>query len=134
MKFIPIALTLLAAGCAAAVTEPSDPAETVVAVGQTGTVPPVSVQLDRIEADSRCPRDVVCIWAGSVTARIVVRVGALTTPVTLTTTSLNSPIDSTRAIVGGYTIRIADVKPERLSRDSIRAADYRLTFRIVPTP
>lgn len=82
-----------ATGCAtvdtAVVAEPG--AEFNLALGQTATLSGTAYRLtfNRVAEDSRCPTDVVCVWAGDAkieliisrsTAPAVIRIASLTPP------------------------------------------------------
>ena len=64
-----LALLLLASACSHAPTTPSAPigAPFRIGVGQTVRLQSASVELgfDEVLEDSRCPADVVCVWAGT---------------------------------------------------------------------
>ena len=72
------ALTLAACSSARLPTEPvvysqSEAADSVrIRVGQTIVVGDIRVRFDAVEADSRCPSDVVCVWAGDAVASMTV--------------------------------------------------------------
>lgn len=78
LTFITIGLTLAACSSAMVPTEPvvysqSEAADSVrIRVGQTIVVGGIRVRFDAVESDSRCPMDVVCIWAGDAVANLVV--------------------------------------------------------------
>jgi hypothetical protein len=120
-------IAITAVGCVAHATSPSDPSQstTTLAVGARGTASGVGIQLIAIDEDSRCPADAVCVWAGNVKARVIVRVGTADTPVTL-----NTVLQPTTADVSGYRVRIVDVLPLRKSGAAIPPDDYRVTFRV----
>jgi len=64
-----LALLLLASACSHAPTTPSAPIGTPfrIGVGQTVRLQSAGVELgfDEVLEDSRCPADVVCVWAGT---------------------------------------------------------------------
>ena len=64
------AAVLLAGACSHAPTTPSVPIGTPfrISVGHSVRVAGVTLGLDEVTEDSRCPADVVCVWAG--TARL----------------------------------------------------------------
>jgi hypothetical protein len=67
--------------------------------------------------DSRCPSDVVCIWAGKVDVKIKVE-----SPVagTITLSTYDNPVDT----VGNYSFKIIDVSPYPISTKTIKLEDY----------
>jgi hypothetical protein len=131
---IPSALLAMASamtlsGCASGVVAPADPNEVTLAVGTRGTANGINVGLVAIDEDSRCPEDVVCVWAGSVKARASLRIGAADTPVTL-----NSGLEPFSADVGTYRVRIVEVLPHRKTGSAIPSDAYRVTLRVDRIP
>ncbi len=116
-------------GCASATVEPSDPSETTLAIGERGSAAGVSIELVSVDEDSRCPEDVVCVWAGNVKARAIVRIGTTDTAVTL-----NTGLEPYTVDVGVNRVRIAQVLPRRRSGAAIPRGDYRVTLRVDPIP
>lgn len=116
-------------GCASATVEPSNPGETTLAIGERASVAGISLELVAIEEDSRCPDDVVCIWAGNVKARAIVRIGTNDTAVTLNTGLAPYTVD-----VGVNRLRIVQVLPRRTNGAAIPRGDYRVTLRVDPIP
>jgi len=74
--------------------------------------------------DSRCPSDVVCIWAGKTDVKIEVE-----SPVTgtITLSTYNNPVDT----VGNFSFKIIDVLPYPISTKTIQLKDYQVTLKIV---
>ena len=104
-----IALALLLAGCAATAPAPAGstppPAArgaTLATFDQNVRVGGVSVRPIRVVEDSRCPRDVLCVWA--VRLRLLARVGGEEMVLTL---------GEPRALPGGGSILLASASPDR---------------------
>ena len=74
--------------------------------------------------DSRCPSDVICIWAGKADVKIEVE-----SPVTgtITLSTYNNPVDT----VGNFSFKIIDVLPYPISTKTIQLEDYNVTLKIV---
>ena len=74
-------------------------------------------------SDSRCPSDVVCIWAGKVDVKIVVE-----SPVTgtIVLSTYDNPVDT----VGNFSFKIIDVLPYPISTKTIQLEDYNVTLKI----
>ncbi len=72
----------------------------------------MNVTFKGISEDSRCPKDVTCIWAGVAVAQVEV-MGTTTRPMTLNLASMNNKGRnySKSAEFNGYTISLADVQP-----------------------
>jgi hypothetical protein len=80
----------------------------------------------RVTGDSRCPMDVVCVWAGD--AVVAVEVGLTMSSWTqgeLHTDPQRPPLDA-----GAYQIRLADLQPFPRSSESIDPSRYRATFTV----
>lgn len=73
--------------------------------------------------DSRCPSDVVCIWAGKADVKIKVE-----SPVsgTITLSTYDNQVDT----VGNYSFKIIDVSPYPISTKTIRLEDYDVILKI----
>lgn len=114
----------LLAACATTPSPPATPAEDGLVragIGQEVTVAgPRVVPLAVIE-DSRCPRDVQCVWSGTVrlSIRIITGRGAETQDIAL----------GQRIPVADGTLLLADVTPARTSEAAIPPGDYRFAFR-----
>ena len=74
--------------------------------------------------DSRCPSDVVCIWAGKTDVKIEVE-----SPVTgtIVLSTYDNPVDT----VGNFSFKIIDVLPYPISTKTIQLKDYNVTLKIV---
>lgn len=105
--------------------ENSDPSLGTAGVGQSAYVNGVRITLDRITADSRCPADVQCIQAGSVTA--VVHLQSDTDSATTTIVSGAAPVG-----FDSFHVSIARVEPQRTSTHVPDPKSYLVTFRVVP--
>jgi hypothetical protein len=79
----------------------------------------ISVLLDSVLNDSRCPTDVVCIWAGNAEARFVIKRGVEETKFNLNTTL--RPRDTT---INGYKITLLDLLPYPVSKHQIAPEEY----------
>lgn len=73
--------------------------------------------------DSRCPSDVVCIWAGKVDVKIEVESPV---PGTITLSTYDNPVDT----VGNYSFKILDVSPYPISTKTIKLEDYVVLLKI----
>ncbi len=131
MNRLAAVLTSLAlAGCAASAAtrsvEPGGAAtlargETVAVKGAGATVHFVDV----IE-DSRCPRDVACIWAGQVKVRLEIRGHARSASVELLAGGSSS--------TGGLRVTLLDVAPPPARDRKIAPQEYRVTLKAEVVP
>jgi uncharacterized lipoprotein YajG len=80
------------------------------------------VQFNGIAADSRCPSDVACVWAGEVLVQLAIRNEGRTTQ--------HEVREMQSATVGGYHVTVLQVLPPPRSAQRIAAADYRVTLKI----
>jgi hypothetical protein len=74
--------------------------------------------------DSRCPSDVICVWAGKADVTIKVE-----NPVdgTITLSTYDNPVDT----VGNFSFEIIDVLPYPISTKTIQLEDYNVKLKIV---
>lgn len=72
----------------------------------------MNVTFKGISEDSRCPKDVNCVWAGVAVAQVEV-MGTATRPMTLNLASIDNKGRNynTSAEFNGYTISLIDVQP-----------------------
>lgn len=89
----------------------------------------MNVTFKKMTEDSRCPKDVNCIWAGVATAEVEV-MGLFTRPVTL---KLSTMSDAKKGYTksqefNGYTISLVEVTPETTSAKGFKAlqGSYRI--------
>jgi len=92
-------------------------------IGQTAAVEGTSltVRMQAVPADSRCPTDVQCVWSGN--ARVDLRAGGTDVPV-------NTHEEPHAAAVGDYRIELLDLAPQPKSTESIAASSYEATLLI----
>jgi len=85
-----------------------------------------------ISEDSRCPKDVNCIWAGVAVAQVEV-MGLATRPMTinLASTDNKSRNYSTTSEFNGYTISLADVAPYPEAAEGTKALKGKYKIGII---
>lgn len=86
----------------------------------------LSVRVVGVPEDSRCPSDVTCVWAGNARVWLTIRDGARRD-----STSVNSTLEPHAATRFGYTVRLLDVRPPKVSGQEVRPSDY--IIRLVVT-
>jgi hypothetical protein len=92
-----------------------------VAVAVAGT--DLELRLIKIVSDSRCPRDVTCVWAGEVQVRLSVRSG--------NTPALEHEVVAGNSVrVGAYLIGVEKVEPEPMENQKISPREFRVTVRV----
>jgi hypothetical protein len=86
----------------------------------------LSIRVNAVPEDSRCPRDVVCVWAGNARVSLTLRDGSNTDAV-----DLNSTLEPRAVTRWGYTVRLVDVQPVPSAGQPIPAQEY--VIRLVVT-
>ena len=125
-------LTVQAAACgAASPTQPPpfdlgseftlSPSEQAVARDDS-----LRVRFIEVTDDSRCPRDVQCVWAGEVKLRVAVQAGAQKE-------EERDLRESEETVVGGRTLTVVKVMPYPANAGAkIEKKAYRATFKVAP--
>jgi hypothetical protein len=91
-------------------------------VGQKMTGLNVALTPIEVTDDSRCPRDVQCIWAGTVKVRTKIESGLGTSEMVL---ELGQPV-TTEA----EEITLTEVTPGKVAGEEIPVSSYRFTFEV----
>ena len=141
MRAVICAVSLAAlAGCAGSTglarCEPGNPAEQVCArlgepfdvrVGQTAYIADtrLSLRVESVPEDSRCPRDVECVWAGN--ARVVLE---LRESENTDTASVSSTLEPRAVSRWDYRIELVDVQPESTARGPLPQGEYRIRLLV----
>lgn len=100
-----------------------DVTEGTAEVGETIYVNGVRITLEKILSDSRCPIDVTCIQAGSVTLEATLRSDTDTDTVKLTSGENPVAFDS-------YLVSLVDAHPAPRSKETQDFSSYRATFKV----
>jgi hypothetical protein len=116
MKRAVLPLALALAGCASV----PGPARPTAALGQVAVVDGVRVRPLAIIEDSRCPINVVCVWAGRIVVRTEIR---------------GSGVPETRDLelgklqpIAGGTLTLTAAEPAPLAGTRIPPSAYRFTY------
>jgi len=93
-----------------------------ISIGQTTVLNGISIKLADIIGDSRCPAAVQCVWAGKLSARVLLDASS--------TGSTDLTVDSDSTIVfGSYVLGIESITPDRTSADqNIEKSQYQVKF------
>jgi hypothetical protein len=97
-----------------------------LAVGQEARLGILRLAFTGVTEDSRCPSDVVCVWAGNAAVEIGVSFGMGPTIRYV----LNTTVDPKSVDVGGYRITLVALQPYPVSTGPIPPASYLATFRL----
>lgn len=133
-------VAIVAAGCVSA-SQPlqgtTGPAGTVqvsmgqdfqLTTGQSGRVndTPVTVMFRSVGADSRCPSDVQCVWAGDA----VINLGLSSTTTVSQEAGIHTTIDPRFTDYAGYRVKVVGLAPVPKSGSTIPAATYVVTLQV----
>lgn len=125
--FLAAAMTLSLPGCKSS-TAPSVPIDQnfTLAPGERVTVTDTNMRIRflRVDGDSRCPADAVCITGGDAVVKIEVESGGDTEPFDLHTGSM-APVTYRTS-----TISLVSLAPYPFSSKTIAPNDYRATLRV----
>ena len=128
-RLVAIAACLALTGCSDAripevrVVDPGG--EVALAPGQMVAVqnPDLELRFVAVTADSRCPRDVTCVWAGEV--KVQLEIQQASQPAAQTEIR-----EGESASAGVYTVTLVRVEPQPASTAKIAPTDYRATLKI----
>jgi hypothetical protein len=121
---------LLLIGCTSDKTiEASLDEEFTLAIGQTASISSENLKIKFLDvpADSRCPKDVQCPWAGEVTCSFEITSDGATEQVTMTLPGLNDV--TAGQTFGNYRYKFT-VEPYPESTKEIEKEDYRVKIRV----
>jgi hypothetical protein len=121
-------LIIMLSGCTSIRTASLD-SEFTLSVGQSARIASESLDIKFISvtADSRCPKDVQCVWAGQVSCAIEITKEGNKTSINLTDTAGSGKIE-------GYTFQnykiTFSVSPYPEANKTIAKEDYRLSLML----
>ncbi|MBP9771922.1 MAG: hypothetical protein KBD16_03290 [Candidatus Pacebacteria bacterium] len=106
----------------------NDGSVVALALGESGTFNNVTITPTELVSDSRCPRDVQCIWAGTVEVQATIQSEKETKikvfrPGDLEIVALSN---------GGMEVDFLDAFPYPTSASPVPASEYRFQFQFVP--
>ena len=99
-------------------------ADVTLAPGQAVSVKttPITVRFVAVTEDSRCPRDVTCIWAGEVKVALAILPSQAEPQVEI--------LEGGSTVAGVYRVTLVRVEPLPTSTAKIAPQDYRATLKI----
>jgi len=118
--FLLFTLPLLLAACVTTGTPGGSYPEGPARIGQTVRVGGPTVRPLAVIEDSRCPTDVVCVWAGRVIVRAEVGTGQGVREMQI---ELGQPVH-----VADGMLTLRQVTPAHRSSQVVKPEDYRFTF------
>ncbi|OGF67153.1 MAG: hypothetical protein A2Y62_08915 [Candidatus Fischerbacteria bacterium RBG_13_37_8] len=103
----------------------------ILKINQTALLKSENIQIEflRVTADSRCPSDVTCIWAGEVTIELAISKDDVDKgKITL----INGASEKLKSFynIDGYCIDLLKVEPYPSTLQKINPADYSITLII----
>lgn len=88
----------------------------------------ISMCVDSVSSDSRCPMDVVCIWQGNAAVSVSFTLNETVHHLTLNTGNTNSyPSDTT---IQQFKISLTELAPYPVSTQTIGQNDYRISLMV----
>jgi hypothetical protein len=102
-----------------------------VRVGQTIVVEGIRVRFTGVESDSRCPTDVVCVWAGDAVANIVVELNC-ECRAAAHSLDLHTGLEPRHGTAYGFRVELRALLPHTNSTSPIKPDSYVAWLRIVP--
>lgn len=127
MKHLLMAL-IFTMGCSDLTLE-AGPTEFELSIAESLGIPgsPGMVTFEAVPEDSRCPVDVVCVWAGDATVRISITGGVSSD----TTIDLHTTLEPDSIEMGGATLELVQLHPNPTAMSPIADSQYRAVFRLV---
>jgi hypothetical protein len=122
---------LLMGGCAAKAPPPVHydaplGGEFSAALGKPMRMDGISIEFAKVVEDSRCPKNVTCVWQGAATVALTVLVTTDPRELTLSTT----PDTAASADVEGYHIELLEVAPYPDATVRRASMDYSVKLRV----
>ncbi len=95
-------------------------------LGESASFNGITITPIKVEEDSRCAKDVQCVWAGTVKVSVKSELdnGAVST--NMITLGQKTTVDT-------FSIRLTTVTPDKSSTAAVNDSDYRLTFDVHQT-
>jgi hypothetical protein len=122
-----IAVLACVMGCASAPLTVSPETDFTLRVNELATLSGTNITLrvDSVVGDSRCPVDVQCVWAGNAGVWLLLKAAAEPgTPL-----DVNTTVDPRTASFQGRTITLVGLEPAPRQGQPIRQEDYRVRLR-----
>ncbi len=96
-------------------------------VGQRATVAgaEVTVRVESVASDSRCPTGVQCVWAGNAVVRAVLSQGSKAFGA-----ELNTTLDPRSVRYLDYTVSLVSLTPHPAQGSTIEPSEYQATFLV----
>jgi hypothetical protein len=102
-----------------------------ILVGQTIVVGSIRIRFSAVESDSRCPSDVVCVWAGDAVAALIAEQNCDCRSPSYDL-KLHTTLEPKSGTVYGYRIELLRITPYPNSMTPIKQDAYAAWLRVVP--
>lgn len=96
------------------------------ALGKPVRMDGISLRFTKVVEDSRCPKNVTCVWQGAATVALTALVGEVPTELTLAT----APAEAASKRVGVYRIELLDLAPYPDATVRRASMDYAVKLRV----
>ena len=116
----------LSVACGSNPSTPSLPATVTLALGESAIAESVRVTFVKVQSDSRCPINAVCVWAGDAIAQFRITAHGNEAAPDL---SLADPTKRATTI-GGITVEFEALQPHPFAGQSTDPKTYRATVNI----
>ena len=131
LEILVVALVLVAglSACEKSVSRADLPLNEVIPIKQgqvlENQAAKITLLMDSVINDSRCPSDVDCVWAGSAQVRFTFSKGDASLKFTL-----NSDISPVDSLVFDYRIELIELSPGPVSGKPIRQGEYSAKIKV----
>ena len=132
VRLLTVVAALAATACFNGPTGPDAIAGTPfeLKAGASSTLPDgTRLKFERVQSDSRCPMDALCVWAGDATVAVTLA----PTKGAASSQELHTQQSGSQISYGSYTIALTALAPYPRSSQEIRPADYIATFVVSTT-
>ena len=126
-RFTMVVAAITAAACFSGPTGPDAVAGRPfdLKAGATSALPDgTRLTFERVQSDSRCPMDAMCVWAGDATIAVTLRPGKGEAA----TRELHTQQNGSQISYGTYTIALTALQPYPRASQETKPADYVATF------
>jgi len=89
-------------------------------IGESMALNDLRITFRSVDADSRCPIDAVCVWAGDGEVALKLEQGGKSS-----VASLHTTVEPKKIEWNGYTISLVSLAPSRRAATAVDPADYR---------
>ena len=128
LTFVAVVLAVVACGTSSTLQprlQPRLEQPFTLGLDQTAEFPDLQLEITfrSVPSDSRCPRTVVCVWAGSAEVRLEVTVRDQVRSIVV-----NTGVEPREAVIGSRRLVLRTLSPE----PPLRPTDYRVTLELQP--